>query len=55
MFQSYTLKVVSRDGKNYNERIQVDAGRRLETSQVREASTGEDAGDTIYDFQRVST
>ncbi|CAH3015163.1 unnamed protein product [Porites evermanni] len=49
---SYTLKLVSRDGKNYNERIQVDAGRRLETSQVREASTGKDAGDTIYDFQR---
>ena len=47
--------MVSRDGKNYNERIQVDAGRRLETSQVREASTGKDAGDTIYDFQRVGT
>lgn len=49
---SYTLKLVSKDGKNYYERIQVDAGKKIEASQVREASTGKEAENTIYDFQR---
>ena len=32
----------------------MDTRKKTETSQVRAASSGEDAGDTIYDFKRVS-
>lgn len=51
--QSYTLKVSS-DGKDYFERVKVDTRKRTGTTQLREASSGKDVGDTIYDFNRVS-
>ena len=50
--QSYTLKV-SKDGKDYEDQIVVDTRKNTETSHLRRASSGKDAGDIIYDFQRV--
>lgn len=40
--------------RDYFERIKIDAKKKTETSQVREAASGKDAGETIYDFKRVS-
>ena len=50
---SYPLKV-SKDGQDFDEQVSVDLQRRTETYHLREASTGKDAGDIVYDFKRVS-
>lgn len=46
---------ISRDGKDYYEKITVDTRKGTETSKVTEASSGKDSGDAIYDFKRVSS
>ena len=50
--QSYSLRV-SKDGKDFNERVKVDARKKSETFHLQQASSGKDAGDIIYDFQKV--
>ena len=45
---------ISKNGKDYLERIQVDTRKGVERSQLLEASSGKSAGETVYDFNRVS-
>ena len=45
---------ISKNGKDYLERIQVDTKKGTESSQVRKASSGKSAGASITDFNRVS-
>ena len=45
---------ISKNGKDYLERIKVDTKKGTESSQVCEASSGKSAGETIHDFNRVS-
>lgn len=52
--KNYTVKI-SRDGKDYYEKITVDTRKGTETSKVTEASSGKDTGDAIYDFKRKLT
>ena len=45
---------ISKSGKDYLERIRVDTRKGMESSEVREASSGKSAGETVHDFNRVS-
>lgn len=49
---SYALKV-SKDGKDYDEQVSANIKEGSETFHLREASSGKDAGDIIYDLKRV--
>ena len=37
----------------FSERVTVDTRKQSETFHMRKASTGEEAGDIVYDFQWV--
>ena len=49
---SYALKV-SNDGKDYDEDVSANIRDGSETFHLRDASSGKDAGDIIYDLKRV--
>ena len=49
---SYALKV-SKDGKDYDEDVSANIRDGSETFHLRDASSGKDAGDIIYDLKRV--
>ena len=49
---SYALKV-SKDGRDYDEDVSANIRDGTETFHLREASSGKDAGDIIYDLKRV--
>lgn len=51
---SYALKV-SKDGKDYDEQVSANIKEGSETFHLREASSGKDAGDIIYDLKRNLT
>ena len=48
--QAYTFKV----SKDMYERIIIDATKKSETFSLRQASSGKNEGDYVYDFYKVS-
>ena len=45
--------MVSKNGKDFNERVKIDVRKNSETFHVQEASSGKEAGDIVYDFEKV--
>ena len=50
----YTLKV-NKDGKDYDEQVDVDIEKETETFHVPKTSPDNEAGDMVYDFKKVIT
>ena len=50
----YTLKM-NRDGKDYEEQVDVDTEKETEAFHVAKTSPDDEAGDIIYDFKKVTT
>ena len=48
--QAYTFKL----SKDKYERIKVDANKNSETFSLRQASSGKNEGDYVYDFNKVN-
>ena len=48
--QTYTFRL----SKDKYERIKVDANKNSETFSLRQASSGKNEGDYVYDFNKVS-
>ena len=48
----YTLKM-SKDGKDYEEKIDIDTENETETFHVPKTSSDNEAGDIVYDFKKV--
>lgn len=48
--QAYTFRL----SKDKYERIKVDANKNSETFSLRQASSGKNEGDYVYDFNNVS-
>ena len=48
--QAYTFRL----SKDKYERIKVDANKNSETFSLRQASSGKNEGDYVYDFSKVS-
>ena len=48
--QAYTFRL----SKDKYERIKVDANKNSETFSLRQASSGKNEGDYVYDFNKVS-
>ena len=48
--QAYTFRL----SKDKYERIKVDANKNSETFSLRQASSGKNEGDYVYDFKKVS-
>jgi len=44
---------VSKNGKDFDERVKVDPRKNSEIFHLQLASSGKDAGDIIYDFEKV--
>lgn len=51
---TYPLKV-TKNGKDFDEKVSVDLRKKTETYHLRDASTGKDAGDILHDFKRNLT
>ena len=51
--KKYNLKM-SKDGKDYEEEIEIDTEKETETFHVPKTSDEEEAADMIYDFKKVS-
>ena len=49
----YSLKLSSGSGKEYDEKIEIDAEKETETFHVPKTSPDEEEGDIIYDFKKV--
>ena len=45
--------MISKNGKDFNARVKIDVRKKSETFQLQEASSGKDAGDIVYDFEKV--
>ena len=50
----YTLKM-NKDGKDYEEQVDVDTEKETETFHVPKTSPEDEAGDIVYDFKKVIT
>ena len=50
----YTLQM-NKDGKDYDEQVEVDTEKETETFHVPKTSPDDEAGDIIYDFKKVIT
>ena len=50
----YTLKM-NKDGKDYEEQVDVDTEKETETFHVPKTSPDDEAGDIVYDFKQVIT
>ena len=50
----YTLKV-NKDGKDYEEQVDVDTKKETETFRVPKTSSDDEAGVIVYDFKKVIT
>lgn len=50
----YTLKI-NKDGKDYEEKVDVDTEKETETFHVPKTSPDNEAGDIVYDFKKVIT
>ena len=50
----YTLKM-NKDGKDYEEKVDVDTEKETETFHVTKTSPDNEAGDIVYDFKKVLT
>ena len=50
----YTLKM-NKDGKDYEEQVDVNTERETETFRVPKTSSDEEAGEIVYDFKKVIT
>ena len=50
----YTLKM-NKDGKDYEEQVEVDTEKETETFHVPKTSPDDEAGDIVYDFKKVIT
>lgn len=50
--KKYVLKI-NKDGKDYEEQIDVDTEKGTETFHVPKTSPDEEAGDIVYDFKKV--
>jgi len=50
----YTLKV-NKDGKDYDEQVEVDTEKETETFHVPKTSPDDEAGDIVYDFKKNLT
>ena len=50
----YTLKM-NKDGKDYDEQVEVDTEKETETFHVPKTSPDDEAGDIVYDFKKVIT
>ena len=50
----YTLKM-NRDGKDYEEQVDVDTEKETETFRVPKTSPNDEAGEIVYDFKKVIT
>ena len=50
----YTLKM-NKDGKDYEEKVDVDTEKEIETFHVPKTSPDNEAGDIVYDFKKVIT
>ena len=48
----YTLKM-NKDGKDYEEKIDVDTENETETFHVPKTSSDNEAADIVYDFKKV--
>ena len=48
----YTLKM-NKDGKDYEEKIDIDTENETETFHVPKTSSDNEAGDIVYDFKKV--
>ncbi|KAJ7371182.1 hypothetical protein OS493_027292 [Desmophyllum pertusum] len=52
--EKYTLKM-NKDGKDYEEKIEIDTEKETETFHVPKTSDNEEAGDIVYDFKQNLT
>ena len=50
----YTLKM-NKNGKDYEEKVDVDTEKETETFHVPKTSPDNEAGDVVYDFKKVIT
>ena len=50
----YTLKM-TKDGKDYEEQVDVDPKKETETFRVPKTSLDDEMGDIIYDFKKIIT
>ena len=50
----YTLKI-NKDGKGYEEQVDVDTEKETETFRVSKTSPDDEAGEIVYDFKKVIT
>jgi len=50
----YTVKM-NKDGKDYDEQVDVDTEKETETFHVPKTSPDNEAGDIVYDFKKVIT
>ena len=50
----YTLKI-NKDGKDYEEQVDVDTEKETETFRVPKTSPDDEAGEIVYDFKKVIT
>ena len=50
----YKLKM-NKDGKDYEEQVDVDTEKQTETFHVPKTSPDDEAGDIVYDFKKVIT
>ena len=50
----YTLKM-NKDGKDYEEQVDIDTEKETETFRVPKTSSDEEAGEIVYDFKKVIT
>ena len=48
----YTLKM-NKNGKDYEEKVDVDTEKETETFHVPKTSPDNEAGDVVYDFKKV--
>ena len=50
----YTLKL-NKDGKDYEEQVEVNRKKKTATFHVPKTSPDDEAGDIVYDFKKVRT
>ena len=48
----YTLKM-NKDGKDYEEQVDVNTEKEIETFRVPKTSPDDEAGEIVYDFKKV--
>ena len=54
LVSKYSLKM-NKDGKDYEEQVDVDTEKETETFHVPKTSPDDEAGDIVYDFKKVIT